>query len=47
MRLAELPAPSMKVGAVEIERGHREVGGVLTGRHRIAEGQCFLPEPPV
>ena len=25
--------------AVEIDRGHRQVGGVLTGRHRVAEGQ--------
>src|SRR5205807_2670263 len=26
-------------GAVEIERGHRQVGRVLPGQHRVAEGQ--------
>ena len=26
-------------GAVEIDRRHRQVGGVLTGRNRVAEGQ--------
>ena len=38
-RLAALPAPSVMVAAVEIDRGHREVGRVLSGRHRVAEGQ--------
>ena len=37
-RLAALPAPSVTV-AVEIDRRHRQVGRVLPGRHRVAEGQ--------
>ena len=39
VRLAALPAPSVTVAAVEIDRRHRQVGGVLPGRHRVAEGQ--------
>ena len=38
-RLAALPAPSLIDGAVEVERRDGEVGGVLAGRHRVAEGQ--------
>ena len=38
-RLAALPAPSVMVARVEIDRGGRQVGGVLSGRHRVAEGQ--------
>ena len=38
-RLAALPAPSLMVAAVEIDRRHRQVGGVLAGPHRVAEGQ--------
>ena len=29
----------MTVAAFEIDRRHRQIGGVLTGRHRVAEGQ--------
>ena len=38
-RLAALPAPSVMVAAVEVDRGHRQVGGVLPGPNRVAEGQ--------
>ena len=39
VRLAALPAPSVMVAPLSIDRGHRQVGGVLPGRHRVAEGQ--------
>ena len=39
VRLAALPAPSVTVARVQIDRRHRKVGRVLAGRHRIAEGQ--------
>ena len=39
VRLAALPAPSLTVARAEIDRRHRQVGGVLAGRHRVAEGQ--------
>ena len=38
-RLAALPAPSLIVGAVEVERRDGEIGGVLACRHRVAEGE--------
>ena len=38
-RLAALPAPSCDRGTVEVDRRHHQVGGVLTSRHRVAEGQ--------
>ena len=38
-RLAALPAPSVMVAAVEIDRRHRQRRGVLTGRHRVVEHQ--------
>ena len=38
-RLAALPAPSCNGRGVEVDRGHRQVGRVLPGSHRVAEGQ--------
>ena len=39
VRLAALPAPSLTVARAEIDRRHRQVGGVLAGPNRVAEGQ--------
>ena len=47
VRLAALPAPSLMVAVPEIDRGHRQVGGVLAGPHRVAEVSALVPEPPV
>ena len=38
-RLAALPAPSLTVAPFEVDRRHRQVGGVLAGANRVAEGQ--------
>ena len=39
VKLAALPAPSLTVAELRLTAGHRQVGGVLPGRHRVAEGQ--------
>ena len=33
------PRPVLDGRRVQVDRGHRQVGGVLAGRHRVAEGQ--------
>ena len=46
-RMALLLAASCSVAPFRLSTRHRQVGGVLAGRHRVAEGQRMVPVPPV